>query len=59
MHIGYWRGKPEGKGLLVSPKRRWVDIKMNLREIGWGGREGSCEHGIEPSGSMQYWKVLE
>jgi hypothetical protein len=21
--------------------------------------EGSCEHGIEPSGSIKYWGVLE
>jgi hypothetical protein len=29
-------GKPEGKGPLGRPRRRWVDnIKMNLREIGW------------------------
>jgi hypothetical protein len=44
---------------------------MNLREIGWDGVdwidnglgyglvEGSCEHGIEPSGSIKCWKVLE
>jgi hypothetical protein len=31
-------GKPEGKGPLVRPRRRWEDnIKMDLREIGWGG----------------------
>jgi hypothetical protein len=31
-------GKPEGKRPLERPRRRWVDnIKMNLREIGWGG----------------------
>jgi hypothetical protein len=31
-------GKPEGKRPLRRPRRRWVDnIKMNLREIGWGG----------------------
>jgi hypothetical protein len=31
-------GKPEGKRLLVRPRRRWVDnIKMDLLEIGWGG----------------------
>jgi hypothetical protein len=21
--------------------------------------EGSCEHGIEPQGSIKYWRVLE
>jgi hypothetical protein len=46
------------------------NIKMHLREIGWGGMdwidlvqdrdvEGSCEHGIEPSGSVKYWGFLE
>jgi hypothetical protein len=31
-------GKPEGKGPLGRPRRRWVDnIKMDLLEIGWGG----------------------
>jgi hypothetical protein len=31
-------GKPEGKRPLVRPRRRWEDnIKMDLREIGWGG----------------------
>jgi hypothetical protein len=31
-------GKPEGKRLLGRPRPRWEDgIKMDLREIGWGG----------------------
>jgi hypothetical protein len=31
-------GKPEGKRPLERPRRRWKDvIKMDLREIGWGG----------------------
>jgi transposase len=31
-------GKPEGRRPLGRPRRRWVDnIKMELREIGWGG----------------------
>jgi hypothetical protein len=30
--------KPEGKRPLGRPGRRWVDtIKMDLREVGWGG----------------------
>jgi hypothetical protein len=38
MHVGYWGGKPEGKRPVGRPRRRWVDnIKMDLREIGWGG----------------------
>jgi hypothetical protein len=30
-------GKPEGKRLLGRPRCRWDGIKMDLREIGWGG----------------------
>jgi hypothetical protein len=31
-------GKPEGKKPLGRPRRRWEDgIRMDLREIGWGG----------------------
>jgi hypothetical protein len=61
-------GKPEGKRPLGRSRRRWEDnIKMDLREIGWGGMdwidlgpvEGSCEHGNEPSGSIKCWNVLE
>jgi hypothetical protein len=57
-------GKPEGKRPLERPRRRWEDgIKMNLREIGWGGcgvdspgsgmapLAGFCECGDEPSSS--------
>jgi hypothetical protein len=32
--------KPEGKRSLGRPRHRWVDnIKMVLREIGWGGMD--------------------
>jgi hypothetical protein len=32
--------KPEGKRPLKRPRRRWVDnIKMDVREIGWGGMD--------------------
>jgi hypothetical protein len=35
-------GKPEGKRPLGRPRRRWVDnIKMDLREIRWGGMDWS------------------
>jgi hypothetical protein len=31
-------GKPEVKTPLRRPRRRWVDnIKIGLRELGWGG----------------------
>jgi hypothetical protein len=30
-------GKPEGKGTLGRPKRRWLDnIRMDLGEVEWG-----------------------
>jgi hypothetical protein len=33
-------GKPEGKRPLGKPRRRWVEnIKMDLGEIGWDGRD--------------------
>jgi hypothetical protein len=59
-------GKPQGR-----PKCRWINnIKMDLREIKWGGMDctnwlrigtsgGYCEHGNGPSGSIKSWEVLE
>jgi hypothetical protein len=33
-------GKPEGRRPLGRPRRRWEDnIKIDLREIGWGGMD--------------------
>jgi hypothetical protein len=32
-------GKPEGKRPPGRPRRRWENIKMDLREIGWGGMD--------------------
>jgi hypothetical protein len=33
-------GKPEGKGLLGRPKRRWENnVEMECRQIGWGGMD--------------------
>jgi hypothetical protein len=33
-------GMPEGKRPMGRPRRRWVDnIKMDLREVGWDGRD--------------------
>jgi hypothetical protein len=33
-------GKPEGKRLLLRPRRVWLDtIKMDLRGIEWSGME--------------------
>jgi hypothetical protein len=47
-------GKPEGKRPLGRPRRRWVDIvKMDLREIGWGGMwTGSIWLTIGTSGEL-------
>jgi hypothetical protein len=37
---GILMGKPEGKLPLGRPRHRWNDnIKMDFREIGWGGME--------------------
>jgi hypothetical protein len=33
-------GKPQGKRQLGRARRRWVEnIKMDFREIGWGGTD--------------------
>jgi hypothetical protein len=33
-------GKPEGKRPLGRPRHKWVvNIKMDLREVGWDGME--------------------
>jgi hypothetical protein len=33
-------GKPEGRRPLGRPRRRWEDnIKIDLREVGWGGMD--------------------
>ena len=29
-------GKPEGRRPLERPRRRWVDIRMDLQEVGCG-----------------------
>jgi hypothetical protein len=44
-------GKPERRRPLGRPRRRWEDnIKMDLREVGWGGMDwinlaqvGTCD----------------
>jgi hypothetical protein len=36
-------GKPEGKGPLGRPRRRWVDnISMDLGGVGWGDVDWIC-----------------
>jgi hypothetical protein len=47
-------GKPEGKRLLGIPRRRWVDnIKMDLGEIGWDGRDW-----IELAQDRDQWRAV-
>jgi hypothetical protein len=31
--------KPEGKRSLGRPRLRWEYIKMDVREVGWGGMD--------------------
>jgi hypothetical protein len=46
-------GKPEGKGPLGRPRRRWEDnIKMD-RDIGWGGMDW-----IDMAQNRDQWKAL-
>jgi hypothetical protein len=47
-------GKPEGKRPLGRPRCRWVDnIKMDLIEIGWDGRDW-----IELAQDSDQWRAL-
>jgi hypothetical protein len=64
-------GKPEGKGPLARPMRRWEgNIKMDLRDLGcggmnsidlaqWGKVAGTCKCGYEPSGSIKFGAFLD
>jgi hypothetical protein len=47
-------GKPEGNRPLGRPRRRWVDnIKMDLGEIGWDGRDW-----VELAQDRDQWMTL-
>jgi hypothetical protein len=47
-------GKLEGKRPLGRPRHRWEDnIRMDLREIGWGGM-----HWIDLAQDRDQWKAL-
>jgi hypothetical protein len=47
-------GKPEGRRSLERPRRRWVDnIKVDLREVGWGGMDW-----IDLPQDRDQWKAL-
>jgi hypothetical protein len=60
-------GKPEGNRSLGRIKcRREDNIKMDLREIGWGSSDrgygpvmSSCGDGNKRSGSIKCWGILE
>jgi hypothetical protein len=40
MHSGFWRESQKERDLLGKPRHRWEDnIKMVLREVGWGGMD--------------------
>ena len=39
MYTEFLVGKPDGKRLLGRPRRRWEDIKMDLKEVGCGGMD--------------------
>jgi hypothetical protein len=46
-------GKPEGRRPLGRPRRRWEDnIKMDLRELGWGAWTGSTWLRIGTGGGL-------
>jgi hypothetical protein len=46
-------GKPEGRRPLGRPRRRWEDnIKMDLREVGWGAWTGSISLTIGTGGEL-------
>jgi hypothetical protein len=46
-------GKAEGKRPLGRPRRRWEDIRMDLREIGWGGVDW-----IDLAEDRDQWRAL-
>ena len=45
--------KPEGKRPLGRPRRRWEDIKMDLQEVGGGGRDW-----MELAKDRDRWRTL-
>jgi hypothetical protein len=46
-------GKQKEKKPLGRPRRRWEDIRMDLREIGWGGIDW-----IDLAQDSDQWRAL-
>jgi hypothetical protein len=46
-------GKPAGKRQLGRPRRRWVDIKKDLGELGWVGMDW-----IDLAQDREEWRAL-
>jgi hypothetical protein len=47
-------GKPKGKRPLGRPRRRWeANIRMDLREIGWGDMDW-----IDLAQDRDHWRAL-
>jgi hypothetical protein len=54
MHVELLVEKPEGKRPLGRPRCRWEDnIKIDLREIGWGGMDW-----IDVAQDRDWWMAL-
>jgi hypothetical protein len=45
--------KPEGSRPLGRPRHRWDNIKMDLREVGWGGADW-----IDLAHDRDRWRAL-
>jgi hypothetical protein len=63
-------GKPDGKRPLGRPRCRWVDIMMDLGEVGWGDVDwidlakdrsrwrAVVNSVLNLSGSMKCWETI-
>jgi hypothetical protein len=51
-----WVRKPERTRPFRRPRRRWEDIKTDLREIGWGNRRN--RHWIHLAQNRDQWHLL-